>query len=105
MPSYEDAKVLLRVLTPVVKELTAKAAIAGLSECMEALGGVGYLENEGVELNVARLLRDACVLSIWEGGAEVEGGDVEGKVGLWGGGGERRGEGRCGRVVGEVRVG
>ncbi|OBT91975.1 hypothetical protein VE01_09961 [Pseudogymnoascus verrucosus] len=70
-PSFEDARLLLRVLTPVIKSLTAKAAIAGLSECMESLGGVGYLENDEMQFNIARLFRDASVLSIWEGTTDV----------------------------------
>lgn len=76
LPTRAEARVLLRILTPVVKGLTAKASIAGLSECMESLGGVGYLENEDVELNVARLLRDASVLSIWEGTTDVLAADL-----------------------------
>ncbi|OCL02401.1 acyl-CoA dehydrogenase/oxidase C-terminal, partial [Glonium stellatum] len=67
---------LLRLLTPLAKALTARAAIAGLAECMEALGGVGYLENEDPEWNVARLFRDANVLSIWEGTTDVMAADV-----------------------------
>ena len=58
--SLQENNILLRVLTPVVKGLTAKSCIAGLQECMEALGGVGYLENEeGQEFNIARIYRDA----------------------------------------------
>lgn len=49
-----------------MKAYTAKRSLAGISECMEAIGGVGYLENEP-ELNIARLERDAQVLTIWEG--------------------------------------
>ncbi|KAF3920022.1 hypothetical protein ABW21_db0203720 [Orbilia brochopaga] len=74
----KDAKetgLLLRVLTPLVKMVTAKATIAGLAECMECLGGVGYLENEQ-ELNIARLYRDANVLTIWEGTTNVLSVDV-----------------------------
>lgn len=70
------AEHLLRLLTPVVKGLTAKAAIAGLAECMESLGGVGYLENEDMEFNIARLYRDANVLSIWEGTTDMMAHDV-----------------------------
>ncbi|KAK4694640.1 hypothetical protein P7C71_g2976, partial [Lecanoromycetidae sp. Uapishka_2] len=65
---------LLRVLTPVLKALTAKAAIAGLAECMESLGGVGYLDSSSpldIGTNIARLYRDANVLSIWEGTTDV----------------------------------
>jgi len=39
------------------------------------LGGVGYLEDE-VEVNVARLFRDANVNSIWEGTTDVMAEDV-----------------------------
>ena len=76
LPEPISAPLLLRLLTPVIKGLTAKASIAGLNECMESLGGVGYLENEDVELNIARLFRDACVLSIWEGTTDVMATDV-----------------------------
>ncbi|KAI9776502.1 MAG: hypothetical protein M1839_009536 [Geoglossum umbratile] len=72
-----DIPLLLRLLTPVAKSQTAKAAIAGLSECMESLGGVGYIENNtDPELNIARLFRDANVLSIWEGTTDVLSVDV-----------------------------
>ncbi|KAH0565156.1 hypothetical protein GP486_001449 [Trichoglossum hirsutum] len=73
LPLYpSDIPLLLRILTPIAKSQTAKYAIAGLSESMESLGGVGYLENNSdPELNVARLFRDANVLSIWEGTTDV----------------------------------
>ena len=57
--SKQQAQVLLRLLTPVTKALTAKASISGLQEAIEALGGVGYLENEESQIiNIARLFRD-----------------------------------------------
>ncbi|ETN39686.1 uncharacterized protein HMPREF1541_05912 [Cyphellophora europaea CBS 101466] len=64
---------LLRLLTPVMKQACSLAAVQGLRECMESMGGVGYCENtedNGV-LNVARLLRDANVNPIWEGTTSV----------------------------------
>ncbi|KAI9929955.1 hypothetical protein ASPWEDRAFT_167620 [Aspergillus wentii DTO 134E9] len=67
---------LLRLVTPLAKAVTARAAIAGLAECMESLGGVGYLENEDPELNIARIYRDSNVLSIWEGTTNVMADDV-----------------------------
>lgn len=77
MPSSREAvELLLRVLTPVAKALTAKAAIAGLAECMESLGGVGYLENDDMMFNIARLFRDANVLSIWEGTTNIMADDM-----------------------------
>ncbi|KDN66964.1 hypothetical protein CSUB01_08342 [Colletotrichum sublineola] len=63
---------LLRVLTPLCKAYVCKKATPLLYSCMEALGGVGYLLNEETEyLHVARLDRDCCVLSIWEGTTDV----------------------------------
>lgn len=67
IPDSQTAEHLLRLLTPALKGITAKKAISGLQECMESLGGVGYLENEDMQFNIARLYRDANVLSIWEG--------------------------------------
>lgn len=72
----EHADLLLRVLTPVAKAQTALASTSGLRACMESLGGVGYLENEDPALNIARLFRDSCVLSIWEGTTDVMADDL-----------------------------
>ena len=68
------ARSLLRVLTPVVKAMTAKAAIAGLAECIKSLCSVGYLDSSSpldIETKIARLYGDADVLSIWEGTTDV----------------------------------
>ena len=65
--SSEREAALLRLLTPVVKLYTAKQAIAVASEALEAFGGAGYIEDTGLP----RLLRDAQVLSIWEGTTNV----------------------------------
>lgn len=62
---------LYRLLTPVAKAQTALSSISGLRACMESLGGIGYLENEDPELNIARLYRDANVLAIWEGTTDI----------------------------------
>lgn len=71
VPDTKDVPNLLRVMTPVLKAGSAKACITGLQECIEGLGGVGYLENEEMDLNVAKLYRDSNVLSIWEGTTET----------------------------------
>ena len=79
VPRQPTADRLLRLLTPVLKALSAKAAIAGLSECMESLGGVGYLDSTSpldIGTNIARLFRDANVLSIWEGTTDIMGADT-----------------------------
>lgn len=58
---------LLRLLTPVAKLTTARQAVAVTSECLEAFGGAGYVEDTGLPV----LLRDAQVLTIWEGTTNV----------------------------------
>lgn len=58
---------LLRILAPLAKLCTAKQAIAGVSELLEAFGGAGYVEDTGLPV----LLRDVQVLSIWEGTTNV----------------------------------
>ncbi|KAF2227254.1 hypothetical protein BDZ85DRAFT_245849 [Elsinoe ampelina] len=72
----KDQERLLRLLTPVLKATTALKGIEGVRSCLESMGGVGYLENTEVEINLAKLLRDTMVLSIWEGTTEVMALDV-----------------------------
>lgn len=68
----KDVQLIVRVLTSLSKAYTTKHTIAGLQECMEALGGIGYLENdETPEINVARMYRDANVFAIWEGTTDI----------------------------------
>jgi alkylation response protein AidB-like acyl-CoA dehydrogenase len=62
-----DQLALLRLLIPVAKLYTAKQAVAVASEALESFGGAGYIEDTGLP----RLLRDAQVLSIWEGTTNV----------------------------------
>jgi putative acyl-CoA dehydrogenase len=62
-----DESAVLRLLTPLAKLYTARQAVAGMSEVLEAFGGAGYVEDTGLP----RLLRDAQVLSIWEGTTNV----------------------------------
>jgi alkylation response protein AidB-like acyl-CoA dehydrogenase len=58
---------LLRLVTPVCKLTTARQAVSAATEIVESFGGAGYVEDTGVP----RLLRDAQVLSIWEGTTNV----------------------------------
>ena len=58
---------LLRLLTPVAKLTTARQSVAVASETLEAFGGAGYVEDTGLPA----LLRDAQVLTIWEGTTNV----------------------------------
>jgi len=57
----------LRLFTPLMKLTTGKQAVAVVSEALECCGGAGYIEDTGLP----RLLRDAQVLSIWEGTTNV----------------------------------
>jgi alkylation response protein AidB-like acyl-CoA dehydrogenase len=57
----------LRVLTPLIKYHTAREAVDTASYCAELLGGNGYIE----EWPVARFMRDAQVLPIWEGTTNI----------------------------------
>lgn len=63
----DGGRALLRVLTPLAKLTTARQAVAVASEVVEAFGGAGYVEDTGIPT----LLRDAQVLSIWEGTTNV----------------------------------
>merc|ERR1711874_877787 len=63
---------LLRLLTPVSKFYTAKAAVSVVSEGLECFGGQGYIEDTGLP----GLLRDVQVLPIWEGTSSVMSLDV-----------------------------
>ncbi|HEY0015441.1 MAG TPA: acyl-CoA dehydrogenase family protein [Longimicrobium sp.] len=64
----DDAgRALLRVLTPLAKLTTARQAVAVASEVVESFGGAGYVEDTGIPM----ILRDAQVLSIWEGTTNV----------------------------------
>ncbi len=62
-----DEATLLRFLTPLVKLYTAKQCTQVISEGMELFGGLGYLEDS----QIPTILRDAQVLSIWEGTTNV----------------------------------
>lgn len=58
---------LLRLLTSITKLTTARQAVTHTSEIIESFGGAGYVEDTGLP----SLLRDAQVLSIWEGTTNV----------------------------------
>ncbi len=63
----EHEKKALRLITPLLKYYLAKKSVWAASEGVEALGGNGYIE----DWPMARLLRDAQVLTIWEGTTNV----------------------------------
>ena len=63
----DEEAALARMLVPLAKLTTGKQAVAVISECLEAFGGAGYVEDTGLP----RMLRDAQVLPIWEGTTNV----------------------------------
>ncbi|XP_065663665.1 acyl-CoA dehydrogenase family member 11 isoform X3 [Hydra vulgaris] len=62
-----EEKLLLRILVPLLKLYTGKQVVSVISEALECFGGHGYLEDTGLPV----YLRDAQVLSIWEGTTNV----------------------------------
>jgi alkylation response protein AidB-like acyl-CoA dehydrogenase len=86
----EDLK-LLRIVTPLAKLTTGRQAVAVASEILEAFGGAGYVEDTGLPV----LLRDAQVLSIWEGTTNVLSLDALRAVAR---------EGALGPLIGRVRA-
>jgi alkylation response protein AidB-like acyl-CoA dehydrogenase len=63
----EPAGKEIRMLTPMVKALTGKLGVFGVSEAMESIGGNAYIE----ESILPRLLRDVQVNPIWEGTTNI----------------------------------
>src|SRR6201999_3464430 len=59
----EEAKSLKRVANAVLKYWITKRAPAHAGECLECLGGNGYVEESGMP----RLFRESPLNSIWEG--------------------------------------
>ena len=58
----------LRLVTALAKYLTAEYAIESARSALELIGGNGYTS----DYPVARLLRDAQVLTVWEGPANLQ---------------------------------
>jgi alkylation response protein AidB-like acyl-CoA dehydrogenase len=65
---YADRRTWLRLTTALAKYLTAEYAIAATRAALELIGGNGYTS----DYPVARLLRDAQVLTVWEGPANIQ---------------------------------
>jgi alkylation response protein AidB-like acyl-CoA dehydrogenase len=63
----EQEVAVLRGLTPVTKLATARWAVAGAAEAMEAIGGVAYCEDS----TIPALVRNTHVQPIWEGTTNV----------------------------------
>lgn len=66
-----EATVVLRSLTATAKAVVSKNAVITMQECMESLGGVGYIDEPDEPENLAKSFRDIAVNSIWEGTTNV----------------------------------
>ena len=73
--SYDDsiagdpqAEAFKRIANPVLKYWICKREPAHLAECLECLGGNGYVEESGMP----RLYRQAPLNSVWEGSGNVQ---------------------------------
>ncbi len=71
----KTTKNLLRILPALAKAINCKLSVPGCCECMEALGGIGYLTHD-IEMNIGRLIADCQVNTIWEGTTNVLSRDV-----------------------------
>lgn len=58
---------LMRMLIPMAKWRSAEQAVYAVRECMELMGGNGYIE----DFVLPKLLRDVNVLPIWEGSGNI----------------------------------
>ncbi|PAU95733.1 acyl-CoA dehydrogenase [Aliifodinibius salipaludis] len=63
----EEEQHLLRMITPMAKWWSAENAVYSVRECMELMGGNGYIE----DFVMPKLLRDINVLPIWEGSGNI----------------------------------
>lgn len=72
IPTTEEESVLNRLLIAILKKESAEQAIRFSHEAIELHGGNGYIE----DFVLPRLLRDAQVLTVWEGTANILGLEV-----------------------------
>ena len=63
----EEEKQLMRILVPMAKWQSAEDSVYIVRECMELMGGNGYIE----DFIMPKLFRDVNVLPIWEGSGNI----------------------------------
>ncbi len=63
----EKESQLFRIINPMTKKWSAETGVYITRECMELMGGIGYIE-DGV---MPKLMRDVMVLPIWEGSGNI----------------------------------
>lgn len=67
LQATEEEIQLLRIMTPIMKLFTAKECLFAISEVIESIGAIAYMEDS----NIPMFLRDAQVLTIWEGTTNI----------------------------------
>jgi len=65
--NYGNSKDLIRIIAPLVKLYPCKVTVGAISECMECIGGTGYMEDS----RIPQMLRDSQAVAIWEGTTNV----------------------------------
>lgn len=68
LDSEAPERIWLRLVTALAKYMTAEDAISGARRALEIIGGNGYTQ----DYVTARLVRDAQVLTVWEGPANIQ---------------------------------
>jgi putative acyl-CoA dehydrogenase len=68
IPGSDEAQAFKRIATAVLKYWICKRGPSHAVECLECLGGNGYVEESGMP----RLYREAPLASIWEGSGNVQ---------------------------------
>lgn len=64
----QESAEMLRMLTPMLKKWSATNGVYITRECMELMGGIGYIE-DGI---MPKLMRDVLVTPIWEGASNIQ---------------------------------
>ena len=64
---HKNEAELLRLITPMSKKWVSENAVYMARECMELMGGIGYIEDGAMP----KILRDLLVNPIWEGAGNI----------------------------------
>lgn len=70
-----EAEELFSLLTPVVKAYMTDAGFESANECLQVLGGYGYIS----EYEIEKYVRDVRIGSIWEGTNSIQALDLVGR--------------------------
>lgn len=80
-----DDKIWMRIITALAKYKTAEQSVDCAQKALTLIGGNGYTE----DFATSRLMRDAMVLSVWEGPEQIQARELMGMLTYDGGRGSR----------------